>query len=66
LYRAFQLEPFEEVRVSAISGVTYKHVASRAASLFLPAYNLVERAFDLPGIRDRFGSFLITYARKRA
>jgi SAM-dependent methyltransferase len=66
LQRAFRTEPFEEVRVSAISGVTYKHVASRAASLFLPAYNLVERGFDLPGIRDRFGSFLITYARKRA
>jgi hypothetical protein len=46
--------------------VTYKHIASRTAAIFLPAYNLVERWFDLPGIRDRFGSFLITYARKRA
>jgi SAM-dependent methyltransferase len=65
LRRAFQVEPFEEVRVSAISGVTYKHVASRAASIFLPAYNLFDRCFDLPVVRDRFGSFLITYARKR-
>jgi SAM-dependent methyltransferase len=66
LHRAFQPEPFEEVRVSAISGITYKHVASRTASLFLPAYNLFDRCFDLPLVRDRFGSFLITYARKRA
>jgi SAM-dependent methyltransferase len=66
LRRALQVEPFEEVRVSAISGITYKHIASRAASLFLPAYNLVDRCFDLPLVRDRFGSFLITYARKRS
>jgi SAM-dependent methyltransferase len=62
----FQVEPFDEVRVTAISGVTYKHVASRAAAMFLPAYNLFERCCDLPVIRDRFGSFLITYVRKRA
>jgi SAM-dependent methyltransferase len=64
LHRAFQGEQFEEVRVSAISGITYKHVASRAASIFLPAYNLFDRCVDLPLLRDRFGSFLITYARK--
>jgi SAM-dependent methyltransferase len=66
LRRALQVEPFEEVRVSAISGVTYKHVSSRPAAFFLPAYNLAERCLDLPLIRDRFGSFLITYARKRS
>ena len=65
LRRAFQVEPFDEVRVSAISGIAYKHIASRTASLFLPAYNLFDRCFDLPFIRDRFGSFLITYAHKR-
>jgi hypothetical protein len=32
--------------------------------MFLPAYNLFDRCFDLPLLRDRFGSFLITYARK--
>jgi SAM-dependent methyltransferase len=62
---AFDVEPFEEVRVSAVSGVTYKYVAGRVASLLLPAYNLLERCFDLPLIRQRFGSFVITYARKR-
>lgn len=66
LRRAFEVQPFEEVRVSAISGVTYKHVASGRAAVFLPAYNVFERCCDLPWIRDRFGSFLITYARKRA
>jgi SAM-dependent methyltransferase len=66
LRRALEVEPFEEVRVSPISGISYKHIASRTASLFLPAYNLFDRIVDLPWIRDRFGSFLITYARKRA
>jgi SAM-dependent methyltransferase len=66
LRRAFAVDPFDEVRVSAISGVSYKHVASRAAALFLPAYNVLDRLIDLPWIRERFGSFLITYARKRA
>jgi SAM-dependent methyltransferase len=66
LQRAFHVEPFEEVRVNAISGITYKHVASRGARFLLPAYNLVERCFDLPLFRERFGSFLITYARKRS
>jgi len=66
LYRAFQVEPFVEVQVSAISGITYKHIASRVALMFLPAYNLLDRCFDLPPLRDRFGSFLITYASKGA
>jgi SAM-dependent methyltransferase len=66
LCRALRVEPFEEVRVSAISGISYKHVASRAASLFLPAYNVFDRFVDLPWIRERFGSFLISYARKRS
>jgi SAM-dependent methyltransferase len=66
LFRAFQVEPFVEVQVSAISGITYKHIASRVALMFLPAYNLLDRCFDLPPLRDRFGSFLITYASKGA
>jgi SAM-dependent methyltransferase len=66
LRRAFGVKPFEEVRVSAISGVTYKHVASPTAATFLQAYNLFDRCLDIPLIRDRFGSFLITYARKRS
>jgi SAM-dependent methyltransferase len=66
LRRAFNVEPFEEVRVSGISGVTYKHIASRTAALFLPAYNLFDRCLDVPFIRDRFGSFLITSVRKKS
>jgi SAM-dependent methyltransferase len=66
LTQAFRVEPFAETRVEAISGITYKYIASRAGRLLLPAYNFVERCFDLPVLRRRFGSFLITYARKRS
>jgi SAM-dependent methyltransferase len=66
LRRAFDVEPFESIRISPISGVTYKHIASSTAALFLPAYNLFDRCFDLPVIRERFGSFLITSVRKKS
>jgi len=55
---------FSQRRVYAISGVTYKYVESTIAKLALPIYNSLERVFDLPMLRDRFGSFLITCARK--
>jgi SAM-dependent methyltransferase len=66
LLTAFRVDPFVEVEVEAVSGITYKYIASRAARLLLPAYNFVERCFDSPLLRSRFGSFLITYARKRS
>jgi SAM-dependent methyltransferase len=66
LRRAFRVEPFEDVHLEAVSGITYKYIESRAGRMLLPAYNFVERCFDLPLLRARFGSFLITYARKRS
>ncbi len=66
LLTAFRVDPFVDVRVTAISGITYKYIASRAARLLLPAYNFVERCFDFPLLRSHFGSFLVTYARKRS
>lgn len=66
LKAAFSVEPFARVEVSAISGITYKYVAGSVASVLLPIYNLIELGFDLPGIRQRFGSFLLTFAQKRS
>ena len=56
---------FEKVEVYPISGVTYKHVESNLALYFIPIYNLIERFFDFPIVRERFGSFLITIATKK-
>src|ERR1700722_4971882 len=63
---AFSIEPFASVDVSAISGITYKYVAGSVAFVLLPIYNLIEMGFDLPGIRQRYGSFLLTFAQKRS
>jgi SAM-dependent methyltransferase len=58
---------FTRVSVYSISGVTYKYIDSDWSFISLPVYNCIERIFDLFGpIRSRFGSFLITCARKGA
>jgi SAM-dependent methyltransferase len=61
---AFGDRLFSEVSVAAISGVSFRYVQSRSARIFLPVYNLVDRFFDLPPLRNQVGSFLVTYARK--
>ena len=55
---------FYESKVYSISGVTYKYVDHKMASLILPVYNFIERILDLPFLRKRIGSFLITFAKK--
>jgi len=55
---------FNKVEIYPISGVTYKYVESSLALYFIPIYNLIERFFDLPIVRKKFGSFLITIVIK--
>ncbi len=55
---------FSDVLVYGISGVTYKYVDSRLSFIILPVYNLIERLMDFRPLRNRFGSFLITHAKK--
>ena len=55
---------FNELKVFSISGVTYKYIESQYARLLLPFYNLIEIVFDMPFLRKKFGSFIITTAKK--
>jgi len=55
---------FSECEVYSISGITYKTLKSRYAMPLLPTYNLIESIFDFKPIRKKFGSFIITYAKK--
>jgi len=55
---------YSDVKVYSISGVTYKYIESRLSFIILPIYNCFERLMDFGPLRDRFGSFLITYAQK--
>ncbi len=64
IIESFSLYNFSQLQVYSISGITYKYVESRSAKLLLPAYNFIERVFDIPFLRNRYGSFVITYARK--
>lgn len=55
---------FEKIIVVSISGVTYKYFDSSLSFLILPIYNLIERLMEFKPLREKFGSFLITYAKK--
>ncbi len=55
---------FSETRIHSIAGVTYKYFDNKLSSLILPVYNFIERIIDFKPLRDRFGSFLITYSKK--
>ncbi len=55
---------FSQMSVYSISGVTYRYIESKIAYLILPLYNFFERLLDIKPLRQRFGSFLITTARK--
>jgi len=61
---AIKSSGFSEYDVYSISGVSYKYIEHKLAFLFLPIYNFLEQMMDLPILRSRFGSFLISYARK--
>ena len=55
---------FLERKVYSISGILYKYINNRFSFLMLPVYNFCERIIDLIPLRYKFGSFLITFARK--
>lgn len=55
---------FKEHEVYAVSGVTFKYMDSKLSFAILPVYNIIEKALDMAVLRKRWGSFLITYARK--
>jgi len=55
---------FSKINIYSISGVTYKYFENKFAFLILPIYNFIERLLDIRLFRERFGSFLITYAQK--
>jgi len=64
LENAVQSTGFSEVSVYNISGVTYAYVESRFAFILLPVYNFIETILDFEPVRKRFGSFVVTYAKK--
>lgn len=55
---------FSNYKVYSISGVTYKYFDAKGYRLFLPVYNFLERMLDIRPLRDWFGSFLVTFAKK--
>lgn len=55
---------FSEFEVYSISGVTYQYIDTQLSFILVPAYNLLEKIMDFQPVRERFGSFLITYAKK--
>ena len=61
---AFNLNDFSELKIYGISGVTFKNVEDKLARRLLSAYNFIELVLDNPLLRDKYGAFVITYARK--
>ena len=55
---------FKKNKIYAISGVTYKYVESNLGKLILPFYNLFEIIFDYLPFSNKYGSFIITCAKK--
>jgi len=62
--KAFNLHNFLEIRIYGISGVTFENAADKLAGRLLAVYNFIEMIIDNPLLRDKYGAFLITYARK--
>ena len=55
---------FTDVACSAISGVSFKYVESSLVKRLLGIYNFMDSCLDKTPLRRRFGTFLISYARK--
>ena len=55
---------FLDVNIYSISGVTYKYLDNKLSFLIIPVYNFIEQLIDLTTLRERFGSFIITYGKK--
>ncbi len=53
-----------DVIVRGVGGITYRYVDSRIARVLLPLYNLYERALRRSPFEDRWGTFLVSVARR--
>ena len=59
-----KMNGFKNVKISCISGVTFKYVGSRAGMLLLPVYNGIEYLLGKLPLASSYGSFLISYGEK--
>jgi ubiquinone/menaquinone biosynthesis C-methylase UbiE len=57
---------FGDIEVRGAAGITFRYVEGRLARLLLPFYNLYERALRWSPLEDRFGTFLVSSARRPA
>jgi ubiquinone/menaquinone biosynthesis C-methylase UbiE len=57
---------FGDVVIRGVAGITFRYVEGRLARLFLPVYNLYERALRWSPLEDRLGTFLVSSARRPA
>jgi SAM-dependent methyltransferase len=55
---------FSDFEIRGIGGIAYRYVESKLATVILPLYNLYEELVRRSPFEDRFGTFLITVARK--
>lgn len=55
---------FTDFEIRGIGGIAYRYVESKLATVILPLYNLYEELVRRSPFEDRFGTFLITVARK--
>lgn len=55
---------FRDVSIRGVGGITFKYVESRIARLFLPIYNCYEFLLRRSPLENRWGTFLISFARK--
>jgi ubiquinone/menaquinone biosynthesis C-methylase UbiE len=55
---------FADVTVRGVSGISFRYVEGRLASLILPLYNAYEQIVRYSPFEDRLGTFLVSVARK--
>jgi SAM-dependent methyltransferase len=55
---------FEDVRIRGVAGTTFRYVESFLARMILPLYNLYEILLRFSPLENRWGTFLISFARK--
>ncbi|MFC1674303.1 methyltransferase domain-containing protein [Candidatus Omnitrophota bacterium] len=63
LFDTFTRAAFK-VDVFAISGLSYKYIEDKKIAIFLPIYNTIDYLLSMMPLSRRYGSFLITLAKK--
>lgn len=63
LRRAFHQAGFRSIGQRCQSDIPYRYVAPRAMNALLPAYNVVDRLWELSGVGRWCGTFVVTWAR---